>query len=181
MVYILLCDGFEESEAIVPADLLRRARIDTALVGVTGPTVTSSHSIRVAADLTLDRVDLAELELVFLPGGLKGVENLKASPAAMELVRAAAQKGALVTAICAAPTLLGGLGLLDGKAAVCYPGMEDGLGAAHAKPGTPVVVDGAFVTGEAAGSSFQFGLKLVELLRGAETMEAVKEAVHFHG
>jgi 4-methyl-5(b-hydroxyethyl)-thiazole monophosphate biosynthesis len=164
MVYILLADGFEEAEAIVPADLLRRAGVQVALVGVTGAQVTGAHGIAVACDRELSQVK-DEPELVMLPGGLGGVENLGASSAAMELVQRTAQAGRYVAAICAAPSLLGKLGLLKGRKAVCYPGMEETMGA-DAQRGHSVVVDGKFITGEGPGAAFDFGLKLVETLKG---------------
>lgn len=179
MVSILLADGFEEAEALVTADLLRRGGCSTALTGVSGPRVTGAHHIAVSADLTLDQISPEELELVVLPGGLGGVQGILDSTAAMELIRAAAEKGIPVAAICAAPTILAGLGLLDGRKAVCYPGMEDQMGSAVMQPGCPVAIDGPFITGEAAGSVFDFGLKLVELLKGTAAAEDVRHAVHY--
>lgn len=181
MVCILLADGFEEAEAVVPADLLRRAGIDVALTSLQGELVTSSHGIAVKADRTLSQIDPVEVELVFLPGGLGGVRGLAEDPRAAELVRAVARRGGYVSAICAAPTLLAAFGLLEGKKAVCYPGMEGEMAGAVLCPSVPFVVDGNVVTGEAAGSAFPFGLKLVELLKGPEAAQAVKDAVHYHG
>lgn len=166
MVYILLADGFEEAEAIVPADLLRRAGAEVALTGVTGPVVTGAHGIAVTCDRKLEQVKMEDLELLMLPGGLGGVENIGASPAAMELIRSAAEAGRYVAAICAAPSLLGKLGLLEGRRAVCYPGMEETMGAVNAQRGHSVVADGHFITGEGPGAAFDFGLKLVETLKG---------------
>lgn len=175
MVYILLANGFEEAEAIVPADLLRRAGVKTALVGVTGPVVTGGHGITVNCDVTIDQVKFEELEMLMLPGGLGGVENIGASPAAVDLIRETAQAGRYLAAICAAPTLLGKLGLLEGRSAVCYPGMEGLLKGAGVQKGRSVVADGNVITGEGPGAAFAFGLKLVETLLGAE---AVKQVAH---
>lgn len=174
MVYILLADGFEEAEAIVPADLLRRTGAEVALVGVTGRVVTGAHGIAVQSDLELAQVKQDALELLMLPGGLGGVQNIGASPAAMELIRDAAEAGRYVAAICAAPSLLGKLGLLDGRRAVCYPGLEKAMGAADAQTGHSVVADGRFITGEGPGAAFDFGLKLVETLKGADAAEQVR-------
>lgn len=173
MVYILLADGFEEAEAVVPADLLRRAGADVALVGVTGRVVTGAHGIAVTSDLELAQVEPEWMELLMLPGGLGGVEKIGASAAAMDLIRQAAQAGCYVAAICAAPSLLGKLGLLEGRRAVCYPGMEETMGAADARTGHSVVADGRFITGEGPGAAFDFGLKLVEVLKGADTAKQV--------
>lgn len=179
MVYILLADGFEEAEALVPADLLRRAGIQTALVGVTGTTVTGSHGIAVAADLPLSRLDLTQARMVMLPGGSAGVDNLGASPAVPALLKEAAERGVWLAAICAAPTLLAREGLLKGRSAVCYPGLEDRMPGVQVPDGARVVADGKIVTGQAAGSAFDFGLKLVEVLEGADQAQEVRHAVHY--
>ena len=179
MVYLLLADGFEEAEALVTADLLRRGGCQVALTGVNAGQVTGAHHITVTADLTLDQVDTDDMELVILPGGLGGVQGIQTSAAAMGLIRTAVVQGVPVAAICAAPTILAGLGLLDGRKAVCYPGMEDQMGGAVMQLGSPVVTDGPFITGEAAGSVFDFGLKLVALLKGPAAADDVCHAVHY--
>ena len=179
MVYLLLADGFEEAEALVTADLLRRGGCSVALTGVKHLQVTGAHLITVTADLTVDQADPGDMELVILPGGLGGVKGIRSSTAAMGLIRTAVVQGTPVAAICAAPTVLAGLGLLDGRKAVCYPGMEHEMGKAEMQLGAPVVTDGPFITGEAAGSVFDFGLKLVELLKGSAAAEEVRHAVHY--
>lgn len=181
MVYVLLGPGFEEAEALVPADLLRRAEIPVKLAGVEGETVPGSHGITVRADCLLSGVSPEDMELLFLPGGLGGVRSIQGSPAALELIQTAARRGVRLAAICAAPTVLASLGLLEGKKAVCYPGMEDQMTGALVQRGCPVVEDGAFITGEAAGSAFPFGLKLVEVLRGPEAARQVSNGIHYHG
>lgn len=181
MVYILLGEGFEEAEAIVPADLLRRAGVDVRLTALEGETVTSSHGITVRADCALEEVETEEMEMLVIPGGLGGVESIQLNLFAMALIQKACDKGAYVAAICAAPTILTVLGVLDRRKAVCYPGMEDEMGSAVIHKGCPVVEDGRFITGEAAGSAFDFGLKLVEVLRGKEEAQRVRRQVHYHG
>ena len=181
MVTILLGIGFEEAEALVPADLMRRAGIEVTLVGVSGPQVAGAHGITVAADATLDQVDPAQVELVVLPGGLGGVASVEACPAALELVRQVYAAGRYVAAICAAPTILANLGILGTRKAVCYPGLEDQLGQAQALPGQQVVVDGNVITGEAPGAAFAFGLKLIEVLKGAHIADQVKHDTHYRG
>ena len=182
MVYILLGTGFETAEALAPADVLRRGGIPVSLVGVSGPTVTSSQSVTVTADLGLEQVNLAPGDMVMLPGGLGGVDVLEHSEPAMALIRQAAEDPQVwLCAICAAPTLLARAGLLPASThAVCYPGMEGDLVHAGAIPcmTEPFVVDGHFITGRAAGSSFQFGLALVSALAGPETAQRVKSAIH---
>ncbi len=179
MVYVLLAEGFEEAEALVPVDLLRRAGVETALVSVAGGPVTGSHGICVQAQLTLEQVELDRARMLVLPGGGLGVSNLGREPRVARLVKEAAGRGLWVAAICAAPTLLARWGLLDGRRAVCFPGMEDQLAPALAQPGQSVVEDGRFITGRAAGSAFDFGLALVRVLAGAEAGEEVRHAVHY--
>ena len=179
MVYILLAPGFEEAEALVPVDMLRRAGIETALVSLTGEPVPGSHSITVTADTTLDKLDLSQADMVVLPGGGPGYKNLGKEPKVEQLVREAVQRDIWVAAICAAPTLLGKWGLLEGKEAVCFPGMEDGLTGAQARMDQRFVVDGKIITGRAAGSAFDFGLALVEALKGKDAAETVRHAIHY--
>ena len=177
MVYILLAPGFEEAEALVPADLLRRANIETALVSVTGKPVPGSHGITVVADIVLEDVDLSKADMVVLPGGGLGYKNLGKEPRVERLVKEAAEKGLWVAAICAAPTLFGKWGLLIGKDAVCYPGMEEGLTGAQARMDQRVVTDG--ITGRAAGSAFDFGLALVEALAGKDEAGKVRHDIYY--
>ena len=179
MVYILLAPGFEEAEALVPADLLRRANIETALVTVTGKPVPGSHGITVTADIALEDVDLSKADMVVLPGGGLGYKNLGREPQVERLVKEAAEKGLWVAAICAAPTLLGKWGLLTGKDAVCYPGMEEGLTGAQARMDQRFVTDGKIITGRAAGSAFDFGLALVEALAGRDEAGKVRHDIYY--
>ena len=174
MVYIFLADGFEEAEALVPADLLRRAGAEVKLVGVTGQTVLGAHGISVNSDISLDQVQEQAMEMLVIPGGLPGVTNVAASAKAMELVKAAAGSDCYLAAICAAPSIvLGPVGILNGRKATCYPSMEAGMTGAQAQEGQSVVVDGDLITGEGPGAAFDFGLKLVEVLKGTETMQQV--------
>ena len=180
MVAILLGNGFEESEALVPADLLRRAGIKVALVGLDSLQVTGSHGITVTADTTLDQLESDQLRMLMLPGGLGGVEAISGDMRAQALIQRCYDHGCWLAAICAAPTILANLGMLDRRNAVCYPGMEDLMGSAVVQKGSQVVTDGRIITGEAAGSAFEFGLRLVEAACGREAMERVRDAVHFH-
>ena len=179
MVYILLAPGFEEAEALVPADLLRRANIETALVSIQGDTVTGSHGITVTADALLEKIDLSKAEMIVLPGGGTGVKNLATEPAVERLVRQAADQNIWVAAICAAPTLLGRWGLLEGKRAICYPGMEGQLAGARVQPSPGVVADGKTITGPAAGSAFDFGVALIEALSGSKAAGQVAESIAY--
>ena len=179
MVYILLAPGFEEAEALVPADLLRRAGLETKLVGLTAAPVPGGQGMQVVPDGTLDQVDLDRADMIVLPGGSLGVKNLGAEPAVEALVRQAAQRGIWVAAICAAPTLLAQWGLLHGKRAVCYPGLESRLGDALPQDFS-VVEAGAIITGRAAGSAFDFGLKLVSVLSNPEKSEEVRHGICYY-
>lgn len=179
MVYILLGDGFETAEALVPADLMRRAGIEVALVGVNGKRVVSGQGVAVEADITMQEVDFDKLEMVMLPGGLGGVDAINASIPAITLLQRAATAGRWVTAICAAPTILAHQGLLDRRNAIVYPGMEEDMYSAIVQVGQKIVRDGRFITAQAAGSSFDFGLKLIEVLRGEDAAERVRLGVHY--
>lgn len=181
MVCVILGNGFEEAEALVPVDLLRRAGIPVVLAGIDTLLVTGSHQITVQADCLLSQINPKEVELLFLPGGLGGVASMANSSTVTKLIQAVADRKGHLAAICAAPTLLASLGFLTGYEAVCYPGMEEQLAGAVVKQGCSVVTDRDRSTGEAAGSAFQFGLRLVELLRGREAAEQVRSAIHFHG
>jgi len=181
MVCILLGTGFEEAEALVPADMLRRAKIEVCLAGVDGMDITGAHDITVKADCSVSDVNADELELLFLPGGLGGVDAIQSSPAAMNLIRQAHEKGIKLAAICAAPTILAPLGYLQGKQAVCSPSMLDQLTGADTAHGLHVVEDGNIITGEAAGSAFAFGFKLIEVLKGAEKAKKVCDSVYYYG
>ena len=175
MIYILLGKGFEEAEALVTADVLRRANLPVSLAGIGGEVVTGSHNIAVRADVRVEDVALSEGDTVVLPGGMGGVASIEGSGTAMALIREAAEKYR-VAAICAAPTLLARAGLLKkGARCVCYPGMEGELSAAGAvpQPDRSTVVDGNLITGRAAGSAFDFGLTLAEALAGADAARTV--------
>lgn len=178
MVYILLGSGFEEAEALAAADVLRRAELPVTLAGIGGEYVTSSHAVTVRADQPVEDVVLRDGDMVVLPGGLGGVNAIEGSTAAMALVRQAAGDASLwLAAICAAPTLLGRWGLLEGKDAVCYPGMEEGLvGAVPPKLGN-VARDGRIITGRAAGDAYDFAAELIEVLLDRAAADRVLEAI----
>ena len=177
MVYMLLGTGFEETEAIAPLDLLRRAGVDVLTVGVTGKTVFGSHKIGVEADITIDQMDLTDLEMIILPGGLGGVASARASQPALDALRFAWENGKFVAAICAGPTVLADLGITDGKNATCYPGCEGGMGSANMIPDVACVRDGNLITGTSAGCAVTFGLALVEALKDKETADAIARQI----
>lgn len=176
MVYILLGAGFEEAEALVTADVLRRAELPVSLTGIGGEFVTGSHGITVKTDLPVESVVLTPGDMVALPGGMGGVAAMEGSAPAMELIRRAAGAPAVwLAAICAAPTLLARAGLLpQGVSCVCYPGMEGELAKAGAAPvDRSVVKADGLITGRGPGSAFDFALGLVEALAGEDTRSQV--------
>ena len=177
MVYMLLGTGFEETEDIAPLDLLRRAGVDVMTVGINGKIVKGSHGIGIEADIELHELDLTDLEMIILPGGLGGVASIRASAEAMNAVKFAADNGKFTAAICAGPTVLADLGITDGKNATCYPGCEDGMGSAHMIPGAAALRDGKLITGTSAGCAIPFGLALIEALKGAEAAEKIEKQI----
>ena len=176
MVYMLLGTGFEETEAIAPLDLLRRANIEVATVGLNGKIIKGSHGIGVGADLEIGHADFSDAEMIILPGGLGGVASIKACPAALEAVRAAYEGGKFVAAICAGPTILAQLGITDGKNATCYPGCEPQMGSANMVTAA-AITDGKVITGTSAGCAIPFGLALIAALKGREAADAVEKQI----
>ncbi len=177
MVYVLLGSGFEEIEAIAPVDLLRRAGVQVLTVGIGGKVVPGSHGIGIEADITLDQMDLTDMEMIVLPGGLKGVASVRACPQAMEALRFGWENDKFVAAICAGPTVLADLHIPDGRKATCYPGCENGMGQAEMVPDVPCVRDGKLITGTSAGCAVPFGLMLVEALKGAEAAKTIADQI----
>ncbi len=176
MVYMLLGTGFEETEAIAPLDLLRRAGVQAATVGINGKVVYGSHKIGVEADMEISEMDLTNLDMIVLPGGLGGVASIKASQPALEAVRFAWENGKYVAAICAGPTILAQLGITDGKNATCYPGCESQMGSANMVQAA-AVTDGKVITGTSAGCAVPFGLALIAALKGQEAADAIAKQI----
>lgn len=177
MVYILLGNGFEETEAIAPCDILRRADVPVQFVGLGGREISGGHGIAVCADITAEEMNLDEMEMIVLPGGMGGVHSILDCPAALDAVRHAWAGGRWVTAICAAPTILAKLGITDGKKATCYPGLESQMGSAQMQSGAAAVQDGKLLTGAGPGTAIDFGLLLVRALRGKETAKKVYDGL----
>ena len=175
MVYMLLGTGFEETEAIAPLDLLRRAGVEIQTVGINGKIVYGSHGIGVEADITLEEMDLDAMDMIILPGGLGGVTSCRACPEAMEALRFAWDNGKQVAAICAGPTVLADLGITDGMHTTCFPGCEGMMGSALCQEGKAAVTDGRLVTGTSAGCAIPFGLELIAALKGREKAEEIRE------
>lgn len=181
MVYIFLADGFEDIEAVAPLDILRRAEIEVQTVGVTGMSVTSSHGLTVQADIALDNVTLNDCEMLILPGG-PGRDLLEKSKDVLEFVRDADKKGIMLAAICGAPEILARLGLLKNRRAVCFPTVEHILeeNGALIQRDENVTHDRHIITAQAAGASFDFGFKLVSMLRGWNTSETIRKKICYN-
>lgn len=175
MVYILLADGFEEIEALTPVDMLRRAGIECQTVGVTGATVTGSHGICVSADITLDQVT-SPPELLVLPGGQPGTNNLNRCMQVHRLIEQTDRAGGLLAAICAAPGILGYDGYMIGKRATCYPEHEKYF-IGGTKSDEHVVRDGNLITADGMGAAVGFGAALIEAMTDRKTADAVLKSI----
>ena len=168
MVYVFLAEGFEETEAIVPVDILRRGELEVATVGVTGQVVTSSHGVPVVADVLACEVMPDETcQAVILPGGMPGTLNLEKSEKVKEFINWAEDNSVIMGAICAAPSILGHMGLLENKEATCYMGFEEQLYGANTKK-AQVVRDGNIITACGAGAAFEFAFELLTAITGSE-------------
>lgn len=176
MIYVFLGHGFEEIEALTAVDILRRAELPVKTVGVGGRQVTGSHGITVLCDLAEEDASPEGLEMIVLPGGMPGTLTLERSEIVQSFIRFADENGAWIAAICAAPSILGHMGLLEGREATCYPGFEEQLsGAVPARDF--VCVDGHLVTARGAGVALEFALKLVELLVTPKRAEILKASL----
>lgn len=179
MVYVFLADGFEIIEALSPVDMLRRADIETVTVGVTGKTVESSCGVTVTADIILDELEYKDVEAIILPGGAVGVENLEKDSRVQAIIDKAYEDGIYICAICAAPSILGNKGLLNGVKATSYPSFMKYLSGAEI-PEDFVICDGRFITARGAGVSVDFGMKIVEMLRGKEISNNIRKSIQCH-
>lgn len=176
-VVVLLADGFEEIEGLTVVDVIRRAGISLTTVSIMKQDqVTGAHQIQVKADCLMEETDFSDTKMVVLPGGLGGMQNLEAHEGVRELLRQFAKEQRYIGAICAAPTILGRMGLLEGKQAVCYPSMEDGLVGAEVCYES-VVVDENIITGRGMGVSIDFALRLIEALRDKALADDIAEQI----
>lgn len=174
---IFLADGFEEVEALTPIDILRRGGVDVTTVSIMGKNeVRGSHGIDVRADILLEDLAFDAMDMLILPGGKMGTQNLKECAVLTEKVKEFDTEGKYVAAICAAPTILGGLGILNGKKATCYGGMEGQLTGADTSL-DPVVQDGHIITSRGMGTSLHFALKLLEIFTDKETADKMAATV----
>lgn len=180
-VYVFTADGFEEIEGLTVVDLMRRAGAQVQMVSISdGLAVKGSHGIEIKADTFFEDVDFGQADLLVLPGGMPGTLHLGEHQGLTKLLTETAAQGKRVAAICAAPSVLGGLGQLKGKRAVCYPGFEDKL--TGAQVGTEeVVTDGNITTSRGLGTAIPFALELISLLFGQEKAEEIGASVIYSG
>lgn len=178
MIYLFLADGFEEIEAMTTVDLLRRAELEVQTVSIKADRlVAGSHKIQIVADKTFEDIQYDEATALILPGG-PGTNQLgKYKPLSQWLVKAN-QDGKMIAAICAAPSILGDLGILEGKKAVCYPGYESRLKGATIMEDA-VVRDGHIITSKAAGTAIDFSLKIIKHLKSKEDSMNIKRSIHY--
>ncbi len=175
--FVHFAEGFEEIEALTIIDVLRRAEIPTEMVSVTGHRqVTGAHGITVVTDMVFEDANYNESAMVILPGGMPGSKNLQDHSGLAEVLKEKAGNNEPVAALCAAPMVLGELGLLEGKQAVCYPGFESHLKGAEVKSDL-AVKSGNIITGKGPGAALNFALEIVKELKGAETANALAEGM----
>lgn len=177
MVYVFLANGFEEVEALAPVDILRRADVEVKTVGVGSEIIRGAHGIPVITDLDSNEIELDDnTNMIVLPGGMPGTVNLEKNENVQRAIDFCIDNNKYISAICAAPSILGHKGILDGKTATCFPGFENELGKACYSSDL-VVNDGMITTAKGAGAAIKFGLKLVELLVSKEKFEALEASL----
>ena len=181
-VYVFLADGFEDVEALIPIDVLRRGGVDVTTVSISDfPLVQSAHGVNVEADIMFEQGDFTDADLLFLPGGMPGASNLFAHKGVCKAIVNQHMAGKKVAAICASPAVvLAPLGILDGKKATCYPGFESVLAENNATyMGDLVTVDGNVTTGEGPAAAFPFAYELLSQLVNKQTADQIAEAMRF--
>ena len=176
---IFMADGVEEIEGLTVVDLARRAGIDIDMVSIMGKKmIDGSHGIKFETDALIEDIKPEEYDGLVCPGGLRGTQNLKADERVAALIREFCAAGKLVSAICAAPTVLGAAGVLEGKKATCYPGCEDGLTGADALT-DKVVRDGNIITSRGMGTAIDFGLAIIEYLMDSKAADDMAKKIVF--
>ncbi len=177
MLYMFLADGFEETEAIGALDVVRRAGLDIKTVGVTNGSVCGSHGVVIKADIDADGVLTDDMTGIILPGGMPGTLNLQKDETVKMAINHCYQRGLLMAAICAAPMILGEMGILNGKAAVCYPGFEKHLKGADISEGL-CTVDKNIICAKGAGGAMLFGAEIVNYFKPGEGDKILQEMQH---
>ncbi len=177
MIYVFLATGFEDIEALAPVDIMRRAGLQVQTVSITGEDIVmSAHDVGIMADLLLQDVDFSSAEMLVLPGGLPGSTNLDACKPLTDAIKRHFEAGGAIAAICAAPLVFGHLGLLQGRRATCYPGVERELkGATY----TAAIVerDGNIITGKGPAAAFEFGYTIVNYFLGDGASQPLRQGM----
>ena len=177
MIYVHLAEGFEEIEAVTILDILRRGKLQAEFVSMTGDKlVTGAHGIRVEADQLFEAVDYGQCRMIVLPGGMPGTKNLAENPALRKRIIDFAVQDKFLAAICAAPMVLGRAGILEGRKATIFPGMEGEIAMANFSSDR-VVVDGNLITSRGPGTAAEFSLKLLELMAGKDVSEQIRKGL----
>ncbi|WP_394522402.1 DJ-1 family glyoxalase III [Lacrimispora sp. JR3] len=178
-VYAFVADGSEEVELLAVVDVLMRGGQEVKLVSVTGTKeVVTAHKVKLQADLEFSEADVTDADLLFLPGGMPGTRNLEGHKGLIAALKQAYAENKRIAAICAAPSILGKLGFLEGKQATCYPGYESDLkGAAYTKQG--VITDGTITTARGLGYALDLGIELLKQLAGEQEARKIREAIQY--
>ena len=178
-VYEFLATGFEDIEALIPLDIMRRAGVDFKTVSVTGSLVVeSAHGVKIEADMLIEDADFGDADLLMLPGGLPGATNLNAHAGVRKALVEHNVRGKMIGAICAAPMVLGGLGMLEGKRATCYPGFEKYLEGAE-YTNELCTIDGNITTGEGPAAALPYAYKLLAALTDAKTADGIADGMMY--
>jgi len=178
-VYLFLAEGFEDIEALAPVDILRRAGVDVKTVSVSGdPFVESAHRVMMQADRLFEDTDLSDADFLVLPGGMPGATNLNEHAGLRKALKEQVERGGKVAAICAAPMVLGSLGLLKGKRATCYPGFEKYMEGAEYTADI-CTVDGNVTTAEGPAAAFAFGYAILQQLAGDAPVAQLEEGMRY--
>ncbi len=177
MIYVHLAEGFEEIEAVTIVDVMRRADIPVKIVSITGEKIVKgAHNISVSVDILFEEADYGKSDMIVLPGGMPGTLNLGQHEGLTRQLRIFAEEGKWLAAICAAPSVLAKLSLLKGKKATSYPGFKDQMiGAEYTED--RVIQDGNIITSRGPGTSIEFSLKLVEVLKGSQISDAIRTSM----
>ena len=176
MVYVFLADGFELIEALAPVDMLRRAKIGVMTVGIGGSVITASCGVSVTCDISDKAFRFKNVDAIVLPGGMPGTKNLEKSPVVQDAIDQAAERNTLICAICAAPSILGHMGLLKGKTACCFPGFENELEGADVSENY-VCRDGKIITAKGMGAAIDFSEKITACLINESKAKKIKESL----
>ena len=180
MVYEFLATGFEDVEALIPVDIFRRAGLEVKTVSVTGERlVESAHGVRIESDILFEDANFDDADLLMLPGGLPGATNLRDHEGLCNALLAHAGKGRKVAAICAAPMVLGKLGLLKGRRATCYPGFESHMTGAE-YTAELFTIDGNITTGEGPAATFPYAYAILEQFVDKATVDGIREGMRFN-